>query len=217
MPLNPTAKLMAFNLYTIGKQTMFNKKTLSIFFGALLLATTSLNASAASSIEANLSNDTAQVEFDTKIPSTANLYVNASLLYTEENKHHSAVVGTVGFQGVETDNASYRAAVGGRLYFYDYGRLNGSAVAVGGLFYHTVPGAQRVSAGGYGWYAPKVTSFGDTEHVFEVGGRVAFRVIQNTDIFVGYRYLKVKNVKHGVDRTKDALEKGINVGFRLNF
>lgn len=208
---------MVFNFYIKGRITMLNKRYFFTVSSALLLATATSNTLAANSIEANLNNDTAQVEFDTQLPKTANLYVNASLLYTEEHNNHSAIVSTIGFQGIETDNETYRAAIGGRLYLYDYGNLNGAAIAVGGLFYHTVPGAQRLSAGGYGWYAPKVTSFGETEQVFEVGGRVAFRVIQNTDVFVGYRYLKIKNNKYGKGTFDEALEKGPHVGFRLNF
>lgn len=196
---------------------MLTKKTIATFSGALMLATAGLNASAASSIEASLNNDTAQIEFDTRLPKTTNLHINASLLYTEEHSNHNAIVGTVGFQGVESNNSTYRAAVGTRLYFYDYGKLSGTAVAVGGSFYHTLPGAQRFSAGGYGWFAPKVTSFGDTEQVYELGARIAFRVIQNTDVFLGYRHLKVKNVKYGERYFTKPLEKGINVGFRLNF
>ncbi len=196
---------------------MLNKSTLIALSSALLISATASSTFAARSIEANLSEDTAQAEFDTLLPKTSNLYVNASLLYTEENSNSSALVGTVGFQGVETDNAPYRAAVGGRLYLYDYGSLNGAAIAVGGVFYHTIPGAQRLSAGGYAWYAPQVTSFGDTERIYEVGGRIAFRVIQNTDIFAGFRYLRLKNEKSGNTRFDDALEKGPHVGFRLNF
>lgn len=196
---------------------MLNKSTLISLSSALLISATASSTFAASSVEAYLSDDTAQVEFDTLLPKTANLYVNASLLYTEENSNNSAFVSTVGFQGVETDNATYRAAVGGRLYFYDYGSLNGAAVAVGGMFYHTIPGAQRLSAGGYAWYAPQVTSFGDTERIYEVGGRVAYRVIQNTDVFLGYRYLRLKNEKSGKTVFDNALEKGLHIGFRLNF
>lgn len=196
---------------------MLTKKTIVTFSGALMLAAIGLNSATASSIEASLNNDTAQIEFDTRLSKTANLHVNASLLYTEEHSNHSALVGTVGFQGVESNNSTYRAAVGARLYFYDYGKLSGTAVAVGGSFYHTLPGARRFSAGGYGWFAPKVTSFGDTEQIYEAGARLAFRVIKNTDIFVGYRHLKVKNVKYGERYFTKPLEKGVNAGFRLNF
>ncbi len=196
---------------------MLTKKTIATLSGTLMLATMAFNVSAASSIEANLNNETVQVELDTRIPKTSNLHINASLLYTEEHDDHSAIIGTVGLQGVESNNATYRAAIGARLYYYDYGKLNGSAAALGGLFYHTLPGARRISAGGYGWFAPKVTSFGDTEQVYELGGRLAFRAIQNTDIFVGYRYLRVKNIKYGKNTFNEALEKGFNAGFRLNF
>lgn len=195
---------------------MLNKKALTLASTALLLATTA-GPLAARSLEANLNNDTVQVELDTRITYNPSLYINAGLLYTEEQDDNSAILATLGFQGVETDNATYRAAVGGRTYFYDYGSLSGAAVALGGLFYHTIPGAQRLSAGGYGWYAPKVTSFGDTEQVYELGARAAFRVIQNTDVFVGYRYLRIKNEKYGKNTFNKALEKGLHVGFRLNF
>lgn len=196
---------------------MLNKTTFTTLSSVLLLSVATSNVFADKSIEANLSNDTAQVEFDTQLPKTANLYANASFIYTEEHDNHSALVGTVGFQGVETDNETYRAAVGARLYLYDYGNLNGAAVAVGGMFYHTIPGAQRLSAGAYAWYAPQVTSFGDTKQIYELGGRVAFRVIQNTDIFLGYRYLQVEDEKYGKDTFDEALEKGAHIGFRLNF
>lgn len=190
---------------------MLQHKIIGCFAMALALA--SSNAFASKSIEANLSNDSAQIEFDAQAAGTNNIFLNASFLYSEEYDHHSSLVGTIGIQGVETDNATYRAAVGARLYAYDFDKINGSALAVGGQFYHVIPGLQRFSAGGYGWYAPKVTSFGNTEGIYEFGGRVAFRVIQNTDIFVGYRYLNVKH-KKGFN---DPLEKGLNLGFRLNF
>lgn len=202
---------------TIFNNKIFNKKALASFSSALLLTAAVTSTVEADSLEANLNNDTAQVELDLHIPNTANLYVNASLLYTEEHKNHSAVVGTLGFQGVETNGVGYRAAVGGRLYFYDHGPASGSAVALGGLFYHVLPGATRFSAGGYAWLAPKVTSFGDTEQIIELGGRLAFRIIQNTDIFVGYRHLKIKNNKYYPRAFNAALEKGVNVGFRFNF
>ena len=179
----------------------------------LLLTTLSLGSWAASSLEASLNNDTFQVEYDTNLPSTANLFVNASVMYTEEYEHDSALVGTLGIQGVETDNSTYRAAIGARLYVYDFGSLQGSALSFGGLFYHVFPGMQRLSAGGYAWYAPQVTSFGNTEQMYEFGARLAYRVIQNTDIFAGYRHLNLKH-ERGFN---DQLEKGVNVGFRLNF
>ncbi|MDR9468062.1 YfaZ family outer membrane protein [Marinospirillum sp.] len=166
------------------------------------------------SIEANLNNETIQFEFDKPVSGANNLHVNFGALYTEHQDADSSVVATAGFQGVETDNQTYRAGVGARLYAYDApGDTNGTAMAVGGLFYHIVPGAPHVSLGGYGWFAPKVTSFGDTKQLYEAGFRVAYRAIQNTDVFLGYRYLHLET-EQGFD---DTLEDSLHVGFRLNF
>ncbi|SFX38525.1 YfaZ family outer membrane protein [Marinospirillum alkaliphilum] len=166
------------------------------------------------SLEANINNDTLQVEYDRPLTGASNLHINGSFLYTEEDSDSSATVATFGLQGVETDNRTYRAAIGARMYGYSApGSNSGLAIAFGGLFYHVVPGAQRLSAGGYAWYAPKVTSFNDTETLYEVGGRVAYRAIQNTDVFLGYRHIHLKT-----DRGfNDPIEKGFHVGFRLNF
>lgn len=195
---------------------MLTKTLHTSLAAALLLALSATQAQAFSfapgSLEANINNDTLQVEYDRPMTGTSNLHTNASLLYTEEHED-SALVGTLGLQGVETDGRTFRAAIGGRLYLMDAPGLDtGVALAVGGLFYHVLPGAQRVSMGGYGWYAPKVTSFGDTERVYELGGRVAYRAIQNTDVFLGYRHLNLKT-----DQGSGTLEKGLHVGFRLNF
>lgn len=199
------------------KKKLNSKLSNTLSCALLLTAATFAGTAQANSFEANLNNDTVQAEIDLHIPNTQNLYVNASMLYTEEQSDHSAIVGAIGVQGVEASSSTYRAAVGGRLYYYDYGRFDGSALALGGLFYHVLPGATRFSAGGYAWFAPKVTSFGDTEQVIELGGRLAFRVIQNTDVFVGYRHLRIKNNKFNSRSFNDALEKGFNAGFRLNF
>ncbi|MBE0507152.1 MAG: hypothetical protein IBX50_10600 [Marinospirillum sp.] len=196
---------------------MLTKTLHTSLAAALLLAFSATQVSAFSfapgSLEANMNNNTLQVEYDRPMVGTSNLHTNASLLYTEEYSN-SALVGTLGLQGVETDGRTYRAAIGGRLYLIDAPSTDyGAAMAFGGLFYHVLPGAQRVSMGGYGWYAPPVTSFSNTEKVYELGARVAYRAIQNTDIFLGYRHLRLKSDK-GFD---DALEKGMHLGFRLNF
>ncbi|WP_114416841.1 YfaZ family outer membrane protein [Marinospirillum perlucidum] len=166
------------------------------------------------SLEANLNNESVQFEYDKPVEGTSNLHVNVGALYTEHLEADSTTLVTAGFQGVETDNQTYRAAVGARLYAYDApAETTGTALAVGGLFYHIVPGAPYVSLGGYGWVAPQVTSFGDTEQLFEAGARVAYRAIENTDVFVGYRYLHLET-EQGFD---DSLEDGLHLGFRLNF
>lgn len=168
------------------------------------------------SIEASLNNKAVQVEYERFVPGTSNLVMNASYTYSKKHDHAKAHIGTFGVQGIETDNANYRAALGARLYAYDFGDENGMAVAFGGLYYHAIPQAKRFSLGGHVWFAPEVTSFGDTEQLYEVGFRGAYRVINNTDIFAGYRLVKGK-FKHSGIKYKENLESSIHLGFRLNF
>lgn len=164
-------------------------------------------------VEANLSNDTLQLELE-KLLTSSGLGMSAGFLYSEEHDAGAITLSQLSLQGVETDRRTYRAAVGARIYHYTTpGSTSGAAVAFGGLFYHVIPGAQRLSAGGYGWIAPKVTSFGRTEQFYETGARVAYRVIQNTDVFGGYRYSYLKR-DDGFDRQ---FEKGPHLGFRINF
>lgn len=166
------------------------------------------------SLEANLNNESIQFEYDRAVTGAQNLHINGGILYTEQDED-SASVFTIGFQGVETDNRTFRAGVGTRLYGYSApGSTSGLALAFGGLFYHIVPGASHISLGGYGWVAPQVTSFGDTEYLYEAGARVAYRVIQNTDVFLGYRYLHLKSDDGSFN---DPIEDGFHLGFRLNF
>ena len=191
---------------------------LRFFSAALVLGFSSQAAAfalAPGSIEANLNNETIQFEFDKPVTGASNLHINASALYTEQHSDDSATVLTAGFQGVETDNQTYRAAVGARLYGYSApNSVSGVALSFGGAFYHIVPGAAHVSLGGYAWAAPQVTSFGDTEYLYEAGARIAYRVIQNTDVFFGYRYLHLKSDDKDFN---DPLEDGFHLGFRLNF
>ena len=198
------------------KQSLIKKWLIPAALVALAGLSTQAAASLApGSLEVSLNNETVHFEYDRPITRASNLHINAGLLYTEQHDEDSATVFTLGFQGVETDNRTYRAAVGARLYGYKAPySTSGFALAFGGLFYHVIPGAHHVSFGGYGFVAPQVTSFGDTEYLYEVGARLAYRIIQNTDIFVGYRYLHLKNEAQSFN---DTLEDGFNLGFRVNF
>ncbi|ODC04807.1 hypothetical protein BFW38_15980 [Terasakiispira papahanaumokuakeensis] len=168
----------------------------------------------AASVDANINDTSIQAELESGVSSMPNLSINGGILYSEDHDDFDSLVGTLGVQGIETDNATYRAGLGARLYAYDADDFDGSALAFGGFLYRTIPNFQRMSVGAYGWYAPQVTSFGDTEKLYEYGARVAIRAIQNTDVYLGYRYLGVEQEDGGFD---DDLDSGLNIGFRMNF
>ena len=190
-----------------------NARLALAFTTSLLFAAPSLAFSLSpGSLEASINNNTIQVEYDRPMNRAHSLNTSFGLIYTEQNTD-SSTIGVIGIQGIESDQRTYRAGIGARTYLFDGPRSSsGAAVAFGGLFYHVIPGMTHASLGGYAWYAPEITSFGDTEHLYELGARAAYRVLANTDVFLGYRYLRVKH-----DEYSGKLESGLHLGFRLNF
>lgn len=168
------------------------------------------------SLEASINNKAIQTEYERNVPSTDTLVMNVGYTYSQKYKNKHAHIGTLGLQGMETNNRSYRVAIGSKLYVYDFSIYSGAAISFGGVYYHAIPKATRFSVGGHAWFAPKVTSFGNTEQILDVGARVAYKIIDSADVFVGYRLLKLKNAKQGA-AFSDNLESSAHLGFRLNF
>lgn len=181
---------------------------------ATLLATSVLSAQAvASSIDANISDDSIAADVEFSLNQENSLLLGAGFLYSEEHSR-SSTIGNVSFQAAETKKNTYHASIGAKLYAYsDPGSHTGTALAFGGSFYHVIPNLERVSAGGSFFAAPSVTSFGKTKRLYETNVRLAYRVIQNADVYLGYRHLKLKN-NRGFNA---ALEKGFHLGVHASF
>lgn len=177
--------------------------------GASLLGTHAM----ANSIDVNVSDDSIGADVEFSLNRENSLLLGAGVLYSEEYSR-SSTIGNVSFQAAETKKNTYHASVGAKLYAYsDPGSNTGTALAFGGSFYHVIPTLERVSAGGSLFAAPSVTSFGKTKRLYDANARIAFRVIQNADVYLGYRQLKLKN-NRGFNK---ALEKGFHLGVRATF
>lgn len=198
------------------KMKMKQKVKLLAFAALTSLAANTALAANFHSLEASINNKAIHAEYERNVPSTNNLVMNLGYTYSQKYKNKHAHIGTLGLQGMETNNRSYRVAIGGKLYFYDFSVYSGAALAFGGAYYHAIPNARRFSLGGHAWIAPQVTSFGNTERIIDVGVRAAYQVINSADVFVGYRLLKLKNDKSG-RAFDDDLESAAHLGFRLNF
>ncbi len=91
---------------------------------------------------------------------------------------------------------------------------NGTALALGGFARYTLPKADRFNFGGYLYYAPNVTSFGDKDEYFEIGARAGYNVIRDADIYVGVRRIEAKYDGATGRYTYDS---GLHVGFEFRF
>lgn len=95
----------------------------------------------------------------------------------------------------------------------DPSTVDGTALALGGFARYTPPSADRFNFGGYGYYAPDVTSFGDQTEYYEIGVRVGYSVLRAADVYLGLRRIEA-DYKGSGGFTFDS---GLHAGFELRF
>mgnify|MGYP001817992561 CR=1 FL=1 len=90
---------------------------------------------------------------------------------------------------------------------------DGTALALGGFARYTLPRADRVNIGGYGYFAPDVTSFGDQTEYYEIGVRVGYSVLRAGDVYLGLRRIEAEYKGSGGFK----FDSGLHAGFELRF
>ena len=95
----------------------------------------------------------------------------------------------------------------------DPSAFDGTALALGGFARYTLPNANRYNIGGYGYYAPDITSFGDQTEYYELGVRVGYSILRDGDVYLGLRRIQAEYKRFG----RFTLDSGLHVGFELRF
>ena len=95
----------------------------------------------------------------------------------------------------------------------DPSTFSGTSLALGGFARYTFPNADRYNVGGYGYYAPDVTSFGDQSEYYEVGVRVGYSIVRDGDVYLGGRRIQAKYK----GRSSYTFDSGLHFGFELRF
>ncbi len=92
------------------------------------------------------------------------------------------------------------------------GEFKASALAVGGTFRLNIPEAPGISVEAALFYAPDVIAFDDADELRRIRMQVNYRIIENADLSLGYKYINV-----GVKETGDneTIESGAFIGLRL--
>ncbi|TJY60840.1 hypothetical protein E4T66_09275 [Sinimarinibacterium sp. CAU 1509] len=140
---------------------------------------------------------------------------DAGIIVRPERKD-DLLVGHVG--ALVTGDAGMRdfnlaAGLGLRGVYIGRDHDSGGAAAVGGQAEARFPGYDRIGVSVYGYYAPKILSFGEFDGYHEVGTAVDYQVVPNASVYIGYRNVKV-SLENGGDITAD---NGLHVGFRFKF
>ncbi len=90
---------------------------------------------------------------------------------------------------------------------------HGTALALGGGVQFALPQYNRLMFGGYVYWAPRVTSFGQARRFLEEEVRAGYRILPNATVYLGYRHVTVR-----LKNTNDlVIDNGINLGFLLRF
>ena len=188
------------------KQTLFA-------FCLCLVAAPAFAQTTGKALDLNLNNDAVRLGFSWRL-GEPNYLAGLGWLYNQDKGD----VIHASFHLVDAASGSgtaLQAGLGVRLVHTrtDPGVFDGTALALGGFVRYTLPRADRFSIGGYGYYAPDVTSFGDQTEYYELGVRVGYSVLRAGDVYLGLRRIEADyNGAGGF-----TFDSGLHAGFELRF
>lgn len=172
--------------------------------------------SKANDFEAAVTSETAQFTFrsDSSLIGWGGAELGLGVFYNEASDFVSQM--SLMQRRQATKNNPLTLGVGARLYLGDIDGINQSiaAVAIGGEIRYTIPGVMPMAIYLTGHYAPKITSFSDTEEIVDLNFGFQIEILPQTTAFVGYRSFDVD-----VDRATgyELDDDRVHVGVRFTF
>lgn len=168
----------------------------------------------ASGLNLNVSNDAGWVQYDSKIGFTP-LDFSAQAMHNTND----GTVGGIGLGLRENANPGgnpVTAMLGAKALWISPsypGVSNGYVVALGGGVNFALPAYNRLSFGGYIYWAPSVTSFSNAKRYLAMEVHAGYRLLPNGTVYVGYRRItaRFKNTASVM------MDNGFNVGFSIRF
>jgi hypothetical protein len=188
--------------------------SLKVIFSGLVLSSlllVSLQSKAGGSIDLSLANDSARLEYDAaKVGS--GLHVSASAMHHEEDGDLISL--GLHVVDVREPNSPLYLGVGGRVFGFKDGDVDGGAIGVGGFFRYQIPKVTGLSTAGYLYYAPRVVSFGETDNLTDADIRIQYSLLPTARVYMGYRYssFKIEDISKSF-----MLEEGIHFGLKVDF
>ena len=184
-----------------------------IALGLLLL--TALSNAHANDFEAMLSKETAQFTFrsDSSLIGWGGSDLALGLFYNEDDDIIFQASLLQMRQASEENPLTF--GVGVKSYF---GTLDDPdedvfAFAIGGQLRYTIAGTMPMAVYLEGYYAPEITSFGDTEEVVDYIVGFQIEALPQTIAFIGVRHFEIE----GDDGDYEVDDDNIHLGVRLTF
>jgi hypothetical protein len=199
----------------------FSKETLmkTIFTRTILALSVLLPGLAiANDFEAALTSETAQFTFrtDSSVVGWGGSELALGVFYNDDDDYVAQLALMQRRQATQKNPLSL--GVGVKTYFGEIDAANPNqdivAIAVGGEVRYTIPGVMPMSAYVTVHYAPKITSFSDTEEIIDNNIGFQIEVLPQTTAFIGYRHLKLDLANGSGYRLDD---NRVHLGVRLTF
>ncbi len=172
----------------------------------------------ANDFEAALTSETAQFTFrsDSSLIGWGGSELGFGLFYNEE----SDFLGQISLlqRRQSSQQNPLTLGVGARLYLGQLDDLDSDifAAGIGGEIRYTIPGIMPMSVYLRGHFAPKITSFSDTEEIQDLNLGFQIEVLPQTTAFIGFRSIEVEvDTNGGVDYEMD--DDRAHIGIRLTF
>jgi len=188
----------------LNKEPITMRNILSAL-GLLLIA----SVTQASDFSIGISKETVTLDYTGSTAYKEGLEFTAGGLHNTEDGN----LVTLGLQVSQQVNSSVKVALGGRLMGAFSTVKDASALALGGQVQVTLLDSPKVQLGLHGWYAPEVTSSGSAKNFKDAGVSLGYQVMNNAEIFVAYRLVKISYNNLG----QHNIHEGPLVGLKMSF
>ena len=171
---------------------------------------------AAADFEAALSSETAQftLRSDSSVIGWGGSDLGLGLFYNEDDD----IIFTGSLlqmrQASEQNPLTFGVGVKAYLGALDDPDEDVTAFSIGGQVRYTIPGTMPMAVYLEGFYAPEITSFGDTEEITDYTFGFQIEALPQTIAFVGYRKLEIETEDEGDYEADDG---NLHLGVRLTF
>lgn len=191
-------------------------KTIKNMLLIVLFTALSVPVTQATELELALSPESVHGEFitDSSLVGTGGANLSAGLLYNEDDD----ILGNLGLivSGMPAGQTPFSFGLGARFYAGRVKQRDDQTnynLAIGGRAKYTIPANIPMHAGAQIFYAPKITSWSDSEQLLDFALRYEIEFVPQTSAFVGYRLVKVDLEEGGNPK----LDNNVHVGIHLSF
>ncbi len=171
---------------------------------------------AANDFEAALSKDTAQFTFrsDSSLIGWGGADLGFGLFYNDDSDYLLQLSLMQMRQASEENPLTFGVGVRGYLGSLDDADQDVFAFAIGGELRYTIPGTMPMAIYLRAHYAPEITSFSDSDEVYDYNLGFQIEALPQTTAFIGLRHLEIDTDDEGdVELDDDRL----HIGVRLTF